>query len=133
MSQSAQIKCQSKNCVTCNWMTSARDDFLLETYCTQSSPSSVHSLFWRVILPLTGVCCKGCTGPAYLGGNIECKMSSVGVLVCCSSNLSVFAPPFAAIEVDTSVGSSYRTSDEIGGIITAPAPEQLAAERDYQV
>jgi hypothetical protein len=44
-------------------------------------------------------------------------MSSVGVLVCFSSNFSVFAPPLAAIEVDTSVGSSYKTNDAIEGII----------------
>lgn len=61
-------------------------------------------------------------GKARLGGKIECKISSVGVLVCFSSNLSVFAPPLAAMEVETSVGSSYRTRDAMGGIILIPAP-----------
>lgn len=101
---------------TCNWITSARDAFLLETYWTQSSPSSVHSLSSIVICTMKNIA-SSCVLYIYLGGKIEWRISSVGVLVCFSSNLSVFAPPLAAIEVETSVGSSYKTKDAIEGIM----------------
>ena len=78
-------------------------------------PQSIlcHQLLYCTMQNIASSCVKY----IYLGGKIEWRISSVGVLVCFSSNLSVFAPPLAAIEVETSVGSSYKTKDAIEGII----------------
>merc|ERR1719240_877883 len=90
-------------------MTSSRVAGVLETYCTQSCPSSVHSL----------------------GGRIEFSTSSV--CVCCFSPtggssfpfLAPFAFRFVSLVVLTKIGLLYFTSELCGGIIVVRAPDAL--------
>lgn len=91
--------CKRWSKASCKLITSKRVAGVLETYCTQSCPSSVHSR----------------------GGRIEFKISSVWVGACLEStggNLPFCfdALPFL-VEVLTNTGFSYFTKDGFGGII----------------